>query len=65
MTKDELLNKEFASACAAMIALNAFLECVDSLPSDSRANYQNFESTNVFFERLRRTRSQSKMGKNY
>ena len=44
MTKDELLNKEFASACEAMIALNAFLESVDSLPSDSRVNYQNLRA---------------------
>lgn len=44
MTKDELLNTEFSSAYEAMNALNAFLESVDLLPSDSRANYQNLRA---------------------
>lgn len=46
-------------------AVNQFQKINPIRTKTTRANYQNFESTNVFFERLRRTRSQSKMGKNY
>jgi hypothetical protein len=43
MTKEFLLNTVFSSAYQAMFALNAFLVTVDSLPNDSRANYQNLK----------------------
>ena len=42
MTKEFLLNTVFSSY-QAMFALNAFLVTVDSLPNDSRANYQNLK----------------------
>lgn len=45
--------------------VNQFKKIKPMKMKTARANYQNFESTNVFFERLRRTRSQTKMGKNY
>ena len=44
MTKDVLLSTEFDSAYDAMIALNVFLENIDALPTDSRANYQNLRA---------------------
>ena len=44
MTKEVLLSTEFDSAYDAMIALNVFLENVDALPTDSRANYQNLRA---------------------
>lgn len=44
MTKEELLSTEFASACDAMNALNKFLMIIDSLPNDSRNNYQNLKA---------------------
>ena len=44
MTKEILLNTEFESVYAAMLALNAFLESVDDSVADSRANYQNLKA---------------------
>lgn len=42
MSKEELLETEFASACDAMYALADFLDDVDSSSKDeTRANYQH------------------------
>lgn len=42
MSKEELLEKEFDSACDAMYALNKFLHDVDnSYKDENRGDYQN------------------------
>lgn len=44
MSKEELLKTEFDSACAAMQALEDFLQDIDnSRVNDSRGNYQNLK----------------------
>ncbi len=42
--KEELLSQSYESACAAMYALEEFLQEVDnSLEDETRANYQNLK----------------------